>query len=1070
MGVVHLVHDSERDARVALKTLTHEDPLLRTRLKSEFRSRLDLPHPNLVQLFDLHADGDSVYFTMEYIDGADILRWMRGPLLGPDPTLKPGEHAAGDAEDEGEPGPRADPTRVSDALGQVLRALTVLHAHGQAHCDLKPANILVDRSDRVVLLDFGMARGAHSRVSEGISGTPLYMSPEQVQGASAGPATDIYSLGVLLYEALAGARPFPGSPMASMRARLAGAPPRLPDGPYSELVYRMMQVDPSARPTAQQLLRELAWTAPSSGPPFVGRQDALLRLQEASRSDGDGPRVLCIHGPSGIGKSTLLRRFFSHRFNDRLVLTSRCHPTESLPWKAFDGIVDGLAELPADQFHPPPDAGLLARLFPTLGIARTPHDGRPAELRDRAFRALLAWLRQLGRRHSLVLVIDDLQWTDPDSLPLLQRLIGEDEGPAGLILLVHRPDLPDDVAALVSECEQLELGPLETEDVLALSRAEGLGLSLEQAEAVTAATGGHPILLAELATREGGVDLSTVLRERAASVSQSSRDLLSAVVAALGPLPPATALKASEAPNSALTELLQRRLVRWTRGPALEPFHDKVREVLSTQLVVPSTHRQLANALDGPAAWLAHHWSEAGDRPRAALASATAGDEAFSSMAWSTAVDFYARAAEYEETPALSRKLGEALAAAGQPVRAAHAFLRAGEQRDHVQAAELRFGVGDVHGGRELVVPILRNAGMRLAQTQFQALVRLLWWRLCTRLRGLEFTTRGAGECPADLALRVNTAHVVAGALGRIDTLAGMSLHGQGTWLALESGVPEWAVRALEQEAVYSAATNLEESWVARLDARSDELAVTGAPTRCYRAMCRAYRAFTRGEIADALPGFRRVLDLQQTLAVAPWERSFAELHYLWSARLAGDFDALRAGSAALLRRDDGDLTTRVETLIGHAAFVALLDDDPARAESLLVEAATSWPGTLPINHAYLLVHARMHIATYRGEDPGPLLKRTKSAWRPLRRVMHVRIEVPWFSGRATPKALKKERHPWPDAMAAWLEGRPTDCAEGFQMLGMADRALAAAGNLQALEARGVRNPGAWRQMLFPSG
>jgi serine/threonine protein kinase len=227
VGIVYDAFDRERGTRVAVKTLRTVSAELLLSLKNEFRSVQDLQHPNLVSLGELFEARGTWFFTMEFVEGTDLVRHARPgdprvPSSPPPPLARmrvvPSSAAEGDAA------PRTyvlDEARLRDALAQLVRGLCALHAAGKLHRDIKPSNVLVTHEGRVVILDFGLARDLlHTGEArdDGMVGTAAYMAPEQALGEAVGPAADWYSVGAVLYEALTGRPPVRGA-----RARSAGA-------------------------------------------------------------------------------------------------------------------------------------------------------------------------------------------------------------------------------------------------------------------------------------------------------------------------------------------------------------------------------------------------------------------------------------------------------------------------------------------------------------------------------------------------------------------------------------------------------------------------------------------------------------------------------------------------------------------------------------------------------------------------------------------------------------------------------------------------------------------------------
>ncbi len=249
MGSVYRVHDRELDEHVALKLLEAASPELITRFRREVRLARRVTHRNAARTFDLGEHGGLRFLTMELVDGESLReRHRRAP-----PTSL---------------------TEIVDIARQIAEGLAAAHAAGVVHRDLKPANVLLERGGRVVITDFGIARTLHvagdaSLQTHGALGTPAYMAPEQLAGERVGPATDSYSLGLMLHELLTGTLPFAAAtPMQTALARLHEPPPALEtshgvDSRLAALVAGLLARMPKDRPSASMAALALGSLAPT---------------------------------------------------------------------------------------------------------------------------------------------------------------------------------------------------------------------------------------------------------------------------------------------------------------------------------------------------------------------------------------------------------------------------------------------------------------------------------------------------------------------------------------------------------------------------------------------------------------------------------------------------------------------------------------------------------------------------------------------------------------------------------------------------------------------------------------
>ncbi len=722
MGVVYRAFDDVRQCPVALKTMNRVDPGGIYTLKNEFRALADVHHPNLVRLFELFREEDQWFFTMELVNGERFDRWVR-----PDGEL--------------------DLQRLRRTFAQLVAAIDALHALGKLHRDIKPSNVLVTPEGHVVVLDFGLVTDTHARalgetVTDGsVVGTPAYLAPEQTMGGRATTATDLYAIGVMLFEVLTGQLPFSGTSVEVLVAKQESMPTwpkaRVDSAP-EELVAlcdQLLARDPSERPDAAALKRHFGGvpsqppsaSAARSAPPLVaadliGREPVLERLRGAYAASVAGRAVVvAVSGESGIGKTAVCSAFLDEldRQGHAVVLRGRCNERESVPFKALDALVDSLSRhlrrIRPEQAAAvmPRDAAVLTTLFPVLArvdvLAGAPVRpvGDSLEQLRRAFEAFHELLSRMRDRTPLVLYIDDLQWTDRDSTQLLRHSLLHASQLPVLIVLSHRSQsnaLVDFVLDAASsnpavDLQSIVLEPLSPAAACSLAR-RWLGQKPELAERIEQDARGNPFLIGEFArfaAESAGVDDAALsfhgaIDARVASTPPAARKVLALLALAGQPTLSELLLRATAASHADLDVLQNAHLVSTSRARGasrVEFYHDRIRESV-LQSIPAAEARELYAALarecrgraDIEPEMLCAYLEGAGDVAAAAECAASAADQAAATLAFDHAARLYDKALELgaysrDEGLRLARCLAEALANAGRSAESAEAYQRA---------------------------------------------------------------------------------------------------------------------------------------------------------------------------------------------------------------------------------------------------------------------------------------------------------------------------------------------------------------------------------------------------------
>jgi TolB-like protein/Flp pilus assembly protein TadD/predicted Ser/Thr protein kinase len=455
MGVVWLAEDLALGRRVALKMLREDvaaSPEKRARFEREARSVAALNHPNIVTLYSVEEADGVRFLAMEYVPGRTL-----------DDLLRPGGLPIGDL------------LRIGDGIAA---ALDEAHRHGIVHRDLKPSNVLIGDDGRVKVVDFGLARsfasdpfllGARPRetslTQEGLAvGTLHYMSPEQLQNRPADPRTDLFALGIVLFEMATGEMPFGGESAAQVISAVLRDPPRSLRGAaerlppqVADLIHALLAKEPDERPesaaavratlaAAQLMFRSETEALPAATGGAARRATSTPRKSAARRTPAKPARRLGLAAALASAAAAAVVAWSLARTSDAppAAAPEPAAPTIAiLPLRSYSGgadyFVDGMTD------------GLIAALARVEGVRVI---SRQSSMRYRSSDKLLRDVaRELGADY------------------LVEGSVSEEGGRLRLQATVMRPDPEQSVWAEVLERPAAEVFALHQEAALAISRA-----------------------------------------------------------------------------------------------------------------------------------------------------------------------------------------------------------------------------------------------------------------------------------------------------------------------------------------------------------------------------------------------------------------------------------------------------------------------------------------------------------------------------------------------------------------------------------------------------------------------
>lgn len=1037
-GRVFYAYDEEQSHPVAIKVLKNTRPNALLHFKREFRAIAELRHPNLVRVHQLVRDRDTWFIVMEMIEGVAFVPWM---LL--DRNTRPAQagrrdeatvntaaitrterqhrlQVQGAAEPLRHKTPLLSVERIQHYFYQLARGVHSLHQMHVVHCDLKPSNIIVTPEDRVVILDFGVVRHmlhlAAQNQDEGLfAGTRNYIAPEVTPTSTPQTSFDWYAVGVILWQFLTG---YPADHLEALKHTqrvefLRNAAAQFEDyRSLLELCTQLLEPTPSLRATYEDIERICApkyapteTPPPSKQPPtaLAGRADVLETLHTTWRAFHEGtPQTVLIEGSAGIGKTALCEAFLHevqrHSASTR-VLLAQCQSNESVGFRAFDEIVDGLTALIASMAPDDREDVLhlctptLCQLFPVLrSLDARLEDPLPTETASTDPRfALRELLCHVAQRCAMVIWIEDIDSADEDSLQWIGQIFTPALRPNAFLVITKnsREPLTDDrfdIETLGYAIHRIPLKPLD--DSAARELAYHWLPASEHAqdaliERIVRISAGRPQMLHMLCLQtrdvhalEEDITGAALLAQRIAALSQNERDLLAVAAISSRPVPlnvfafmTGQTVEALSHPLDALLDAFLLRHALIGDAQEYEIVHEDVRQsVLSAleETTIRTLHTKLVRAAHEIPSFrmrpltLLSHLLHAEDYPRAERAGRRFAHIAERNGAYAAAAQIYQRLIDMARDqhvridPSLLSHAVELHIQAGHLLHAADllaeladvATVPAKETALRQRAEETYILSGHLGPARtQREKQNKHTSKFRHAMPKPPRLLRIAWLkeRLIHRIQNLDLSTLH-GELKTDeLRNKMRMFRMAGLDLGLVDPVLGLEFAMRELHAAIDSQHAIYIARSLAGVSpIFASASKREQE----LGVKWTDLAIAlgqqyNDPTTVHwAAICQGNIDYQRGEYAIGWQKLRAGRAwLERHASAQSMMIAYANSHLIYCAWAMGDVPALRAAYYGQL----GDVRARKNQVLEAAITIGgfntwLIDDAPEAAHACLQE------------------------------------------------------------------------------------------------------------------------------------